>query len=125
REAAAFGAVGRSRLVALAEERGRPGLVVAAYDPELFGHWWFGGPDGLARVLRELPAAGVRVSTLRGALDAGLLGGPVELPVSSWGSGKDWRGGGGARGGGPGGPGPGGRRPGASACPPPRPRWPP
>jgi 1,4-alpha-glucan branching enzyme len=33
----------------------------------------------------------VRVTTLRGAVDAGLVGGSVELPPSSWGSGKDWR----------------------------------
>jgi 1,4-alpha-glucan branching enzyme len=33
----------------------------------------------------------VRVSTLRGAVDAGLVGDPVELPATSWGSGKDWR----------------------------------
>jgi 1,4-alpha-glucan branching enzyme len=33
----------------------------------------------------------VRVATLRGALEAGCLGAPVELPPSSWGSGKDWR----------------------------------
>ena len=42
-------------------------------------------------MLRALPAAGVRVTTLRGALDAGLVGDPVALPPSSWGSGKDWR----------------------------------
>jgi 1,4-alpha-glucan branching enzyme len=70
---------------------GRPALLVAPYDAELFGHWWFEGPEFLARVLRELPSAGVRVTTLRGALDAGLVGGPVQLPPSSWGSGKDWR----------------------------------
>ena len=70
---------------------GRPGVVVAGYDTELFGHWWFEGPDWLAAVLRELPAAGVRVSTLRGAVQAGAVGTPVELPASSWGSGKDWR----------------------------------
>jgi 1,4-alpha-glucan branching enzyme len=33
----------------------------------------------------------VRVTTLRGATDAGLVGAPVDLPPSSWGSGKDWR----------------------------------
>jgi 1,4-alpha-glucan branching enzyme len=70
---------------------GRPGLVVAAYDTELYGHWWHEGPAWLEGVLRALPEAGVRVSTLRGALAAGHLGGPVELPASSWGSGKDWR----------------------------------
>jgi 1,4-alpha-glucan branching enzyme len=31
------------------------------------------------------------VTTLRGALAAGHLGAPVDLPASSWGSGKDWR----------------------------------
>jgi 1,4-alpha-glucan branching enzyme len=66
-------------------------LVVAAYDTELFGHWWHEGPAWLEAVLRALPDAGVRVTTLRGALEAGHLGPPVDLPASSWGSGKDWR----------------------------------
>jgi 1,4-alpha-glucan branching enzyme len=79
------------RLESLREKHGRPGLVVAAYDTELFGHWWHEGPQWLEGVLRALPEAGVRVTTLRGALEAGHLGGPVDLPASSWGSGKDWR----------------------------------
>ena len=79
------------RLRQLRERHGRPSLVVAAYDTELFGHWWYEGPQWLEAVLRALPEAGVRVTTLRGALEAGHLGGPVELPASSWGSGKDWR----------------------------------
>jgi 1,4-alpha-glucan branching enzyme len=69
----------------------KPGLVVAAYDTELFGHWWHEGPAWLDAVLTGLPEAGVRVTTLRGALEAGHLGAPVDLPASSWGSGKDWR----------------------------------
>ncbi|HEY9416142.1 MAG TPA: 1,4-alpha-glucan branching protein domain-containing protein, partial [Pseudonocardia sp.] len=91
RDAADFVSVVRDRLTALAAEHDRPALVVAAYDTELFGHWWFEGPEWLGEVLRALPQAGVRVSTLGGALEAGLLGRPVELPSSSWGSGKDWR----------------------------------
>ncbi|WP_298182015.1 glycoside hydrolase family 57 protein [Saccharomonospora sp.] len=79
------------RLRQLRERHGRPSLVVAAYDTELFGHWWYEGPQWLEAVLRALPEAGVRVTTLRGALEAGHLGGPVEVPASSWGSGKDWR----------------------------------
>ncbi|MET1073830.1 MAG: glycoside hydrolase family 57 protein [Umezawaea sp.] len=78
------------RLRDLREQKGRPGLVVAAYDTELYGHWWHEGPAWLEAVLRALPEAGVHVTTLRGALEAGHLGGPVELPVSSWGAGKDW-----------------------------------
>jgi len=79
------------RLRALRAEKGRPSLVVAAYDTELYGHWWHEGPAWLEAVLRALPLAGVHVTTLRGALEAGHLGGPVDLPASSWGSGKDWR----------------------------------
>ena len=91
RDAADFVELVRRRLAGLADRTGRPGLVVACYDTELFGHWWHEGPDWLAAVLRGLPAAGVRVSTLRGAVAAGHVGPPVELPASSWGSGKDWR----------------------------------
>jgi 1,4-alpha-glucan branching enzyme len=80
-----------NRLAAYRERYGTPGLVVAAYDTELFGHWWHEGPAWLEAVLRALPAVGVRVTTLRGALEAGHVGTPVELPASSWGSGKDWR----------------------------------
>jgi len=79
------------RLRSLRSRFGKPGLVVAAYDTELFGHWWHEGPAWLSAVLRALPAAGVQVTTLRGALEAGHVGPAVELPASSWGSGKDWR----------------------------------
>ena len=90
-DAADFVDVVRRRLTGLRERTGRPALVVAAYDTELFGHWWHEGPEFLTAVLRSLPAAGVRVATLGGALAAGHLGGRVVLPESSWGSGKDWR----------------------------------
>lgn len=33
---------------------GRHGIVVSAYDGELFGHWWFEGPAWLERVLEHL-----------------------------------------------------------------------
>lgn len=91
RDAADFVGVVRRRLGELTERDGRPGLVVAAYDTELFGHWWHEGPWWLEEVLRALPEAGVRVTTLRGALAAGHLGEPVALGACSWGSGKDWR----------------------------------
>ena len=80
-----------ARLTSLRDRHGEPGLVVAAYDTELYGHWWHEGPAWLEAVLRALPEAGVRVTTLRGALEAGHLGAPADLPASSWGSGKDWR----------------------------------
>ncbi|MCV7434636.1 1,4-alpha-glucan branching protein domain-containing protein [Mycolicibacterium bacteremicum] len=86
-----FVEVVRRRLISESERIGRPAHVVAAFDTELFGHWWHEGPQWLERLLRALPAAGVRVGTLADAIAGGFVGGPVELPPSSWGSGKDWQ----------------------------------
>jgi 1,4-alpha-glucan branching enzyme len=85
--------VGRvvERLRVLRSELGREGLVVAAFDTELFGHWWYEGPEFLAYVLRLLPEHGVRHTTLEAARDAGLIGGRIDLPASSWGAGQDSR----------------------------------
>jgi 1,4-alpha-glucan branching enzyme len=91
RDADDFVTVVRNRLVEQAARRdGRPGLVVVAYDTELFGHWWHEGPAFLQAVLTRLPAAGVRVTTLAGAVAAGHVGGTAEPGPGSWGSGKDW-----------------------------------
>ncbi|WP_231390227.1 glycoside hydrolase family 57 protein [Nocardia sp. CNY236] len=81
----------RERLLTESARIGRPALVVAAFDTELFGHWWHEGPQWLARVLRALPEAGITVGTLSDARARGYLGKPVSLADSSWGSGKDWR----------------------------------
>jgi 1,4-alpha-glucan branching enzyme len=35
-----------------------PSVVVAPYDAELFGHWWFEGPQWIYHVLRELSGGG-------------------------------------------------------------------
>jgi 1,4-alpha-glucan branching enzyme len=73
-DAADFVRVVRQRLLDVAAQRdGRPGLVVAAYDTELFGHWWHEGPQWLEAVLRLLPEAGVRVTTLGGAAEVAEL----------------------------------------------------
>jgi len=40
----------------LAAAMGRSPLIVAPYDAELFGHWWFEGPVWLERVLRRIAA---------------------------------------------------------------------
>lgn len=81
----------RNRLRSESERIGRPAHVIAAFDTELFGHWWYEGPTWLARVLRALPEAGVHLGTLDEARTNGFVGSPVELPPSSWGSGKDWQ----------------------------------
>ena len=51
-----FVEVVRNRLASESERIGRPAHVVAAFDTELFGHWWYEGPTWLQRVLRALPA---------------------------------------------------------------------
>jgi 1,4-alpha-glucan branching enzyme len=81
----------RTRLIRESQRIGRDALVAAAFDTELFGHWWFEGPVWLERLLRALPEAGVTVGTLTQAARRGYVGAPVELGESSWGSGKDWR----------------------------------
>ncbi len=91
RDAEDFVSVVADRLDDIAAQRGRPGLVVAGYDTELFGHWWHEGPAWLERFLRLLPEADIDVTTLAGARAAGQVDGPIHLEPGSWGSGKDWR----------------------------------
>ena len=81
----------RRRLIDESDRIGRPAHVIAAFDTELFGHWWYEGPSWLERVLTALPEAGVRVGTLGDALAGGFVGAAVDLPAGSWGSGKDWQ----------------------------------
>ncbi|MFT4088774.1 MAG: DUF1957 domain-containing protein, partial [Gordonia sp. (in: high G+C Gram-positive bacteria)] len=81
----------RDRLISESARIGRDALVVAAFDTELYGHWWHEGPIWLERLLRRLPEAGISVGTLASARRDGFVGDPVQLDDSSWGSGKDWR----------------------------------
>jgi 1,4-alpha-glucan branching enzyme len=47
----------------------RPPLALAPYDAELFGHWWFEGPQFLEQVLREAAAGGLELLTPSDYLD--------------------------------------------------------
>lgn len=80
-----------SRLHEESQRLGRPAHVVAAFDTELFGHWWYEGPQWFSQVIRRLTDRGVHIGTLSDALDQGYVGEPVRLERCSWGSGKDWR----------------------------------
>lgn len=79
-----------ARLRAVHAELDSPGLVVAAYDTELFGHWWHEGPAFLGQAVRALRAAGVTVTTVEKALASGHVAGDLDLGSGSWGSGKDF-----------------------------------
>jgi 1,4-alpha-glucan branching enzyme len=67
---------------------GSPGLVVAGYDTELFGHWWHEGVDWLEQLVMRLSTENVTVSTLAGALDRHPPAKPVYPERGSWGLGK-------------------------------------
>jgi len=66
-------------------------LVCAPYDAELFGHWWFEGPQWLEQIVREMARNGVQPMTLGEALEVVPAQGPVQLPEGSWGDGGDHR----------------------------------
>jgi 1,4-alpha-glucan branching enzyme len=66
-------------------------LVCSPYDAELFGHWWFEGPQWLEHVARELTRAGVEPMTLGEALEAVPAATTLSLPEGSWGEGGDHR----------------------------------
>jgi 1,4-alpha-glucan branching enzyme len=71
---------------------GEEGVVVACYDTELFGHWWFEGPVWLERVymlLADHPR--VRPMSLERALGEAPPARSVELAEGSWGFRKDLR----------------------------------
>jgi 1,4-alpha-glucan branching enzyme len=72
---------------------GKPNVVTAMFDFELFGHWWSEGVDWIGRLFRTLAEdhAGVRPETASEAI-AG-FGPPdvVDLPAGSWGKSGDFR----------------------------------
>jgi 1,4-alpha-glucan branching enzyme len=76
-----------AQLATLSEAMERDPLLVAPFDAELFGHWWFEGPRFLAELFRRGPAAGVRFVHLRGVLAASPALQVCRPSPSSWGQG--------------------------------------
>ncbi len=78
------------RADAYRDARGRPALIVCAFDTELLGHWWYEGLAWLEAVFAECRAAGLSLGTLPSALERH---DPVDRPLaeSSWGHGKNLR----------------------------------
>ena len=66
---------------------GRPPLIVAPYDAELFGHWWWEGPMFLDFLFRKIhfDQHAVRVTTPSEYLDANPVLQKVQPELSSWG----------------------------------------
>ena len=71
---------------------GRGSVVVAPFDTELFGHWWFEGPDFLAGVYRELSRrrGAVQPRTASRHLEEHPSRTAIRLPAGSWGANGDF-----------------------------------
>ncbi|HZA98201.1 MAG TPA: 1,4-alpha-glucan branching protein domain-containing protein [Gemmatimonadales bacterium] len=77
--------------IAAGQSQNRDGVVVAPFDTELFGHWWFEGPVFLGGMYRSLvrqreaihPATGSRHLRAHPARAA------IRLPWGSWGANGD------------------------------------
>src|SRR5438876_808369 len=70
------------------------GVIVAPFDTELFGHWWFEGADFLAATYRALRGSGtagegVRAVTASQHLDAHPASAALQLAEGSWGANGD------------------------------------
>lgn len=53
----------RRQIQALTQEQDQPPIIVAPYDAELFGHWWYEGPLWLEQVLRLAAEESMGVDT--------------------------------------------------------------
>jgi len=79
---------GRGRqLDMLARTIDRRPLLVAPFDAELFGHWWFEGPRFLGALFRRAGQGTVRFTHLREVLSAGQSLQVCQPSPSSWGQG--------------------------------------
>jgi len=66
-------------------------LIVAPFDTELFGHWWFEGVDFVEELYREIDLqGGVRPLTASSHLDSARSDDALHLTAGSWGKDGDW-----------------------------------
>jgi 1,4-alpha-glucan branching enzyme len=65
----------------------RPPLLVAPFDAELFGHWWFEGPRFLGELFRQGPGQELHFTHLREVLAEGPPLQVCQPSPSSWGQG--------------------------------------
>ena len=82
----------KSRLWAYKQKTGRQGVVVATFDAELFGHWWYEGPRFLQDLITSLNAdPAINLTTCEDYLKDRGFDKTVAMPEGSWGDGGDHR----------------------------------
>jgi 1,4-alpha-glucan branching enzyme len=71
------------------KKTGQPGIIVAPYDTELFGHWFFEGSEFLYRVLKWVEMdPELELTTCGAYLQAFPPSTVIKLPEGSWGEGQ-------------------------------------
>ncbi|HET9464285.1 MAG TPA: 1,4-alpha-glucan branching protein domain-containing protein [Gemmatimonadales bacterium] len=77
--------------IAADQSQNRESVVVAPFDTELFGHWWFEGPDFLSHVYRSLSRSRDAIQPATGSrhLEAHPPRAAIRLPWGSWGANGD------------------------------------
>lgn len=71
---------------------GEPGLLMASFDTELFGHWWFEGLTFIKDVIKKLKTyTAVTMRTANEYLEMQPPARAIELPESSWGAGGHYQ----------------------------------
>ncbi|MEN0060978.1 MAG: 1,4-alpha-glucan branching protein domain-containing protein [Myxococcota bacterium] len=87
-----FAALIRDQLGGFEYHSGRPGVVTAPFDAELFGHWWHEGLDFLLEVVRAIHHdPSIETATLGQVLEQDPPDKAVSLPEGSWGEEGDHR----------------------------------
>jgi len=69
-------------------DKGKEGIVVAPFDTELFGHWWFEGPRFLKQVIKNiLNSNSIKLTNAKEAYEEIKPSLVISIPEGSWGEG--------------------------------------
>ena len=77
----------RSQLDRLQSSMIKGPLLVAPFDAELFGHWWFEGPEFLSEIFHNAEKEGIKLTRLRDVLSSNPSIQLCNPSPSSWGEG--------------------------------------
>lgn len=78
----------KRQLTAYRDKTGEPGILVAPFDTELFGHWWFEGPEFIYNVCKWIAAdPDIQETTGGEMIQAQPPTEIITIPEGSWGEG--------------------------------------
>lgn len=78
----------KEKLISQYDKEGKAGLLCAPYDAELFGHWWFEGPQFLYHVIKQIhETPEIEMATGSAQLEFSPPREVLTIPEGSWGEG--------------------------------------